>query len=461
MNDEQDSRNTSRRDLLRLASLASLAANSAVRAAANSADAAPQQPAGPAAASMSGVPFEARDQVRLGVIGTGGRGNSLIDNFAAMPEVRIAALCDVVRDKVLRTQARLERAGKLPTAPGLYTDGDHAFENLVKRDDLDLVVVATPWIWHTPMAVAAMKAGKHVAVEVPAARTIEDCWQLVNTSEATRRHCIQLENCCYGENELMVLNMTRGGLFGELTHGACAYNHDLRSELFSNAGEGLWRRFEHLNRNGNLYPTHGLGPVAHYMNINRGDRFEYLVSMSSLVASLPAYRKEHLAADDPRQKEVYHEGDLNVSLIHTDKGRVITLEHNTSSPQPYDRINLIAGTKGIFRDYPPRIYVDGDPKEEFGPIDPYKAKYEHTYWKETGELARKLGGHGGMDFVMAWRLAECLREGKPPDIDVYDAAAWSAPGPLSEASVAKGSAPMPFPDFTRGKWRQERTVLEG
>jgi hypothetical protein len=457
MNGEDDSTKTSRRDLLRFASLASLAATSADAA---SPQAAANSKAG-TAASMSGVPFEARDQVRLGVIGTGGRGNSLIDNFAAMPEVRIAALCDVVRDKVLKTQARLERAGKLPVAPTLYTEGDYAFENLVKRDDLDLVVVATPWIWHVSMAVAAMKAGKHVAVEVPAARTIDECWQLVNTSEATRRHCIQLENCCYGENELMVLNMTRAGLFGELTHGACAYNHDLRSELFSNQGEGLWRRAEHLNRNGNLYPTHGLGPVAHYMNINRGDRFEYLVSMSSIAAGLQAYRKDHLPPDDPRQKEVYREGDFNSSLIRTSQGRVINLEHNVSSPQPYDRINLIAGSKGIFRDYPPRIYIDGDPKEEFGPLDPYKAKFQHTYWKETGDLARKLGGHGGMDFVMAYRLVKCLREGQPPDIDVYDAATWSAPGPLSEASVAHGSAPVPFPDFTRGKWRQQRAVLEG
>jgi hypothetical protein len=451
MEDRHD--NTSRRDLLRFASLASLAAGAL--------DAAPQQPAEPTAASMSGVPFERCEQVRLGVIGVGGRGNALISNFTAMPEVRLTVMCDVVRDKLLKAQERLERAGKLPVAPALYSDGDHAFEQLVKRDDLDLVVVATPWIWHTPMAVAAMKAGKHVAVEVPAARTIDDCWQLVNTSEATRRHCIQLENCCYGYNELLALNMCRGGLFGELTHGACAYNHDLRRELFSNAGEGLWRRFEGLNRNGNLYPTHGLGPMAHYMNINRGDRFEYLVSMSSRAAGMAAYRKEHVPADDPRQKEAYRCGDLNVSLIRTNKGRVIQLEHNTFEPQPYDRINLIAGSKGIFRDYPPRIYVDGTTPEEFGSIDLYKDKYEHSYWKETGELARKLGGHGGMDFVMAYRLAKCLREGQAPDIDVYDAATWSAPGPLSEASVGKGSAPVPFPDFTRGKWRQERPVLEG
>jgi hypothetical protein len=450
MNDKHD--DASRRDLLRFASLASLA---------GALDAGPQQPAGAKAANMSGVPFESREQVRLGVIGVGGRGNALIDNFTSVPEVRLTAMCDVVRDKLLKARERLERAGKLPVAPALYSDGDHDFEQLVKRDDLDLIVVATPWIWHVPMAVAAMKAGKHVAVEVPAARTIDDCWQLVNTSEATRRHCIQLENCCYGYNELLVLNMCRSGLFGELTHAACAYNHDLRGELFSNAGEGLWRRFEGLNRNGNLYPTHGLGPVAHYMNINRGERFEYLVSMSSLSAGMAAYRKEHLPADDPRQKEVYGCGDLNVSLIRTNKGRVIQLEHNTFEPQPYDRINLIAGSKGIFRDYPPRIYVDGAKPEEFGPIDPYKEKYEHSYWKETGELARKLGGHGGMDFVMAYRLVKCLREGQAPDIDVYDAAMWSAPGPLSETSVAKGSAPVMFPDFTRGKWRQERPVLEG
>src|SRR5437764_770717 len=231
-----------------------------------------------------------------------------------------------------------------------------------------------------------------------AARTIEECWQLVNTSESTRRHCVQLENCCYGYNEMLVLNMVKAGILGEITHGGAAYNHDLRSILFSSEGEGLWRRFEHFKRDGNLYPTHGLGPVARYMNINNGDRFEYLVSVSSMPVSLAAYRKEHLPADDPRQKETYRCGDLNVSLIRTAKGRVITLEHNVSSPQPYDRINLIAGTKGIFRDYPPRIYFDGAPKEVFEPIDKYKDKWEHPYWTKVGKLARQLGGHGGMDF---------------------------------------------------------------
>jgi hypothetical protein len=359
---------SSRRELLKLASLAA-AGMSQPQSLQSQTQKAATMP------TMAAVPFERLESVRLGVIGVGGRGNSLIDNFAEIPQVRFTALCDVVPEKLAKAQAKIARLGKQPNPPALYSAGDHAFEQLVARDDIDLVIVSTPWLWHVPMALAAMKHGKHVGVEVPAAKTIADCWDLVNTSEATRRHCIQLENCCYGYNEI------------------------------SDEGEGLWRRFEHFNRNGNLYPTHGFGPVAHYMDIHRGDRFDYLVSMSSPVASLAAYRKEHLKPDDPRQKETYRCGDLNVSLIHTVKGRVINLEHNTSSPQPYD-------------------------------------------------MARELGGHGGTDFVMAYRLIQCIKQGMPPDIDVYDAAAWSAPGPLSEESVAKGSTPAKFPDFTRGGWEK-------
>ena len=436
---------SSRRDLLKLAGVASLGASLART----------QTSAGK---SMADVPFQPKETIRIGVIGTGGRGNSLVDNFSVVPGVQITALCDTVKDKVLKTQAKLDRAGKASQPIALFHSDDHAFEGLLKRDDIDLVVIATPWIWHVPMAVAGMKQGKHVAIEVPAARTMEECWDMVNTSEKTQRHCIQLENCCYGYNEMMVLNMVRAGLFGELTHGGAAYNHDLRSILFSNEGEGLWRRAEHLNRDGNLYPTHGLGPVAHYMDVNRGDRFDTLVSMSSISAGLQEYRKQKLDAGDPRQKEVYKEGDFNVSLIRTVKGRVIELEHNVSSPQPYDRINLIAGTKGIFRDYPPRVYLDGAPREAFESLDLYKEKYEPALWKKIGDMAKEIGGHGGMDYVMAYRLAECMKLGLAPDIDVYDAAAWSAPIPLSEASVANGSAPQKFPDFTRGKWQTRKPV---
>ena len=437
--------NSTRRDLLKLVGLGSLGASLAR----------PQSAGGKSVADM---PFQPKETMRIGVIGTGGRGNSLVDNFSMVPGVQIAALCDTVKDKVLKTLAKLDKAGKASQPIALFHSDDHAFEGLLKRDDIDLVVIATPWIWHVPMAVAGMKQGHHVAIEVPAARTMEECWEMVNTSEATQRHCIQLENCCYDYNEMMVLNMVRAGLFGELTHGGAAYNHDLRSILFSNEGEGLWRRAEHLNRDGNLYPTHGLGPVAHYMDVNRGDRFDTLVSMSSISAALQSYRKEKVPENDPRQKEVYKEGDFNVSLIRTVKGRVIELEHNVSSPQPYDRINLIAGTKGIFRDYPPRVYIDGARREAFESLDKYKEKYEPALWKKIGDMAKELGGHGGMDYVMAYRLAECMKLGLAPDIDVYDAAAWSAPIPLSEASVANGSAPQKFPDFTRGKWQTRKPV---
>jgi hypothetical protein len=406
--------------------------------------------------SMIGVNFEPKPIVRMGFVGVGGRGSGLLRNFLATDGVQVTAICDIVKEKAERAQAVVEKAGG--KAPALYSGGEREFEKLLTRDDIDLVLIATTWKWHTPIAVAAMKQGKHVAVEVPAAVTLQDCWDLVNTSEQTRKHCMMLENCCYGYNELMVLNMVRAGLFGDLTHGAAAYNHDLRGILFANNGEGLWRRFEHLNRNGNLYPTHGLGPVAKYMSVNRGDRFESIVSMSSPAKSLAAFRSKNVPPGDPKMSEVYHCGDQNTSLIKTANGLMITLEHNVSSPEPYDRINLIAGTQGMFRDYPPRIYIDGRTKKhEFEGIDAYKAEFEHPLWTKGGELARKLGGHGGMDFLMAYRLIECVKQGTVPDMDVYDAAAWSAPGPLSEASVGSGSAPVKFPDFTRGQWKTSRS----
>ena len=401
--------------------------------------------------TVIGMPFGAVNP-RMGVIGTGGRGTALLRNFLAA-DVQVNALCDIVPDAAQKARAIVEQAGQ--KSPALYTEGERAFETLVARDDLDLVVIATPWQWHTVMAVSAMKQGKHVAVEVPAAITLDECWQLVATSERTRRHCVMLENCCYGENETLVLAMIRAGLFGDLLYGEAAYIHDLREELFSNKGEGLWRRTFHSKRDGNLYPTHGLGPVANYMGINRGDRFDYLVSMSTPAKGLAKYREEHVPKDDPKWSERYINGDMNTSLIKTANGLTINLQHDTSNPHPYDRLNAIAGTKGIFRDYPPRIYFDGQSGGEvYASIDPYKEQYGHPLWKKQGEIARKLGGHGGIDFMEAYRLIECMRKGLPPDMDVYDAAAWSAPGPLSQQSLGQGSAPVKFPDFTRGRWKQ-------
>jgi len=402
------------------------------------------------AASMIGVPFTAVNP-KIGIIGTGGRGTSLLKNLLAA-DAQILALCDVVPAHAENAQSLVVKSGQ--KSPELYTKGDHAFESLVARNDLDLVIIATPWNWHVPVAVAAMTHGKHVAVEVPAATSIEDCWKLVNTSERTQRHCMMLENCCYGYNETLILRMVHEGLFGDLLYGEGAYLHDLREELFSKKGEGLWRRTVHTQRDGNLYPTHGLGPVANYMGIQRGDRFEYLVSMSTPQRGLDAYRKEHLPPSDPRWAERYVTGDLNTSLIKTAKGLTITLKNETVNPHPYDRVNVIAGTKGIFADYPPRIYFDGQAGgEAWAGIDSWK-EHQHPLWKREGEIAQKLGGHGGMDYLMLYRLLQCMREGLSPDMDVYDAATWSAPGPLSTLSVAQGSAPIKFPDFTRGRWHE-------
>src|SRR5579862_2609555 len=405
--------------------------------------------------TMAGVPFERHESVRLGIIGVGGRGTGVCGEFLAVPGVEIKAICDVVPAKTAHAADMVEKAGQ--PRPAAYHAGDHDYENLCKREDLDLVYIATPWIWHVRMALSSLEHGHHTATEVPSARTLDECWALVNASEKARKHCMLFENCCYGETELMVLRMCRAGLLGELTHGAGAYIHDLRSLLFSDAGEGLWRRFEHLDRNGNLYPTHGLGPVANYLECNRGDRFDYMVSMSSQSVGLQAFRAQHLKPDDPRMKEVYHCGDQNNTLIKTANGRMITVEHNVSEPHPYDRINLIAGTKGMFRDYPPRLYIDGQKEgEQFVGLDAYKKDFEHPLWSAQGDRARKSGGHGGMDYIMCWRVIDCMRNGEAPDFDVYDAAAWSAPGPLSELSVAKGSAPVKFPDFTRGNWKTVR-----
>lgn len=405
--------------------------------------------------SMINVPFERHETVRLAVVGTGLRGREVLREFLSVPGVRVTALCDIVEEKVLLAKALVEKAGQ--PAPALYFKGDRGFEELVRRDDVDFVYIATPWEWHVPQALSAMRAGKHIGTEVPAAYTVQDCWSLVETSERTRRHCVIMENCCYDYDELMVLNMIRAELLGELVHGECAYNHDLREILFETKDEGLWRRRHHTLRDSNLYPTHGLGPVANYMNINRGDRFDHLVAMSSGHWGLEAYRKEKLSADDPRQREVYKCGDYNTAIIKTAKGRTVMLQHNVSTPRPYDRINLIQGTKGIFRDYPSRIFIEGqEGGHSWQSTDAFKAKYEHELWRTVGETARKTGGHGGMDYIMCYRLIECLRNGLAPDMDVYDAAAWSVPGPLSEISVAKNSAPIKFPDFTRGRWTQER-----
>ncbi|WP_158895500.1 Gfo/Idh/MocA family protein [Amycolatopsis anabasis] len=403
----------------------------------------------PRGASMMGVPFEARDTVRIGIIGLGNRGASMLPLFLAVPNVRVTAVCDINAEFVAKASATITKAGH--PAPATCTGGDHAYEQLVRRDDIDFVYLATPWEWHTPMALAAMRAGKHVGSECPIATTIPDMWELVNTSEQTRRHCLQLENCCYGKNELRVLRMAHEGLFGELLHGSGAYLHDLRELLFSDTYyQGQWRRAWHTKVNGDLYPTHGLGPVASYLDINRGDRLVRMTSMSTPALGLADYRAQHVPAGDPRWRERYVDGDVTMSLLQTEKGRVIHLVHGVSNPHPYSRLNHLAGTKGVFEDYPARIYLEPTHSHDtWGSFEDFK-NYDHWLWKDIGPGP---GGHGGMDYLMLYRLAQTIRLGLAPDMDVYDAAAWNAPFALSAMSVRLGGAPIPFPDFTRGRWK--------
>jgi len=452
----------SRRDLLKGAALsaAALAAagpfSSAIAeniTAATHPDLAPPAPA--ARKSMRAVPFERHETVRVGMVGTGLRGRSVLGELLGVDGVKIVALCDLVPDKAKLASKMATDKGQ--AEPALYTGSEHAFEQLVARDDLDIVYTATPWEWHTPVALAALAHGKHAASECPIGITLKDLWSLVDASERAQKHCLQLENCNYGYNEMLVNRMVHEGVFGDVLHAEAAYLHDLRSILFETKDEGLWRRAWHTRSNSNLYPTHGLGPVSWYLDVHAGDRFDYIVAVATPERGLSKWREDKLDKSDPRWREKYVTGDLNTSIIKTMNGKTVMMQHDVSNPRPYSRHNRVMGTKGTFEDYPPRIYVEGQAGgERFQPLsDEQKQKYEHPLWTKLGERARGAG-HGGMDYIMAYRLIECMREGLAPDFDVYDAAAWSAPLPLTEISVAKGSMPMKFPDFTRGDWKKPR-----
>jgi predicted dehydrogenase len=404
------------------------------------------------AATMRGVPFARHATVRIGIVGTGLRGRSVLSELLAIDGVRITAISDIVPAKAERAVKMITDAG-MP-APAVYTDGPFAFEQLVQRDDIDFVYTATPWEWHTPVLLAALKAGKHCGAECPVGTTLKELWALVDASEQSRRHCLQLENCNYGYNEMLVDRLVHEGVLGEVLHCEAAYLHDLRRILFEDRDEGLWRRAWHTRTDSNHYPTHGLGPVSWYMDINSGDRYTKIVAMATKERGLTLHREATVAdRTNPKWSERYVTGDMHSALLQTSQGRTVLLQHDVVNPRPYSRLNNVQGTKGIFNDYPARIYVEGQAGgERWGPIDPWKQSHEHPLWTRVGELARKKGGHGGMDFIMAYRLVECLREGLVPDFDVYDAATWSAPMPLSEISVAQGSMPVDFPDFTRGAW---------
>ncbi|MFA5202034.1 MAG: Gfo/Idh/MocA family oxidoreductase [Bacteroidales bacterium] len=416
----------------------------------------PEPPREPGVKDVLELRCEPLDTVRIAFIGLGMRGSEAIRRYTFLEGVRVVALCDVMPENVDKANEILVTKG-LPRAES-YT-GPEDWKQVCERADVDLVYVCTHWDLHTPIGVYAMEHGKHVALEVPAALTVEECWQLVNTAEKTRRHCIQLENCNYDFFEMATLNMVQKGLFGEIVHAEGAYIHDLRYLNFNDTTGywNMWRLKHNTLENGNLYPTHGFGPIAHILNIHRGDRMDYLVSVSSGQFGMTAYAKEKFREDSEYAQTAYLNGDMNTSVIRTLKGKTVMLQHDVTSPRPYSRLHTISGTKGFAQKYPrPGIALEPDGHAFLSDValDSLLLLYEHPIVREVGLKAKEVGGHGGMDFIMDYRLVYCLRNGLPLDMDVYDAAEWSSIIELSRTSVANSGRPVAVPDFTRGAWEQ-------
>lgn len=401
--------------------------------------------------------------VRVAFIGLGMRGPGAVERMTHIPGVEIIALCDVEEKNTKRTNDILEKRG-FPKAQEFY--GDTAiWRKVTALPNVDLIYIATDWKTHATMGIQAMNDGKHVAIEVPAAMTMDEIWGLINTSERTRKHCIQLENCVYDFFELTTLNMVQQGLLGDVIHGEGAYIHALQP--FWNQYWNNWRMEYNRHHRGDVYPTHGIGPVCQAMNIHRGDKLNYLVSVDTKAIGNPAFIKKQTGEDVTD----FRNGDHTCTLIRTEKEKSILIEHNITSPRPYDRLYQLTGTKGFANKYPISGYaLDGDDIDPeivsdhenlnahtFVPEDVKKAlmlKYKHPIVKDIEEKAKQVGGHGGMDFVMDYRLIYCLQNGLPLDMDVYDLAEWCCLIPLTEISLDNDSAPVEIPDFTRGAWNK-------
>ena len=397
--------------------------------------------------------------VRVAIVGLGNRGEEAVYRLSQLEGATVVALCDVVPEYVDRASKKLAEMGRKPA--DTYT-GAEDWKKICERKDIDLVYVCTHWDLHTPIAVYAMEHGKHAAIEVPAALTIDDCWKLVNTAEKTRRHCMMLENCNYDFFEMATLNMAQQGLFGEIVHCEGAYIHDLRALNFHDKYYwDHWRLKHNATDEGNLYPTHGIGPIAHIMNIHRGDRMVSLVNVSTNQFGMTEYAKQKFGPESPEAKATYLHGDMNTTLIRTANGKTMMIQHDVTSPRPYNRHHLISGTKGFAQKYPVQSLAF-EPNAHRALTDSARAamlkQYEHPIVTEVGEQAKKVGGHGGMDFIMDYRLIYCLNNGLPLDQDVYDGVEWSCIVPLSKLSLQNGSSAVEVPDFTRGAWKKVNTV---
>lgn len=412
-------------------------------------------------------------KVRLGFIGVGLRGRNHLEMAMFRDDVEINAICDIDSNSIAESLKLLKAKGR--KEPILYQKGERDFENMVKRDDLDGIIIATPWEWHVPMSLASMKAGKYTGVEVSATVTLEESWDLVNTFEKTGSHCMILENVCYRRDVMAVLNMIRQNMFGELIHFQCGYQHDLRGVKFNDGksayGKGVefgkkgfseskWRTQHSIDRNGDVYPTHGLGPVAEMLDINRGNRFLYLTSMATKSRGLHDYIVKNGGKDHPNAKVNFKLGDVVTTLIKCANGETIMISHDTNLPRPYSLNFRVQGTEGIWMDDNKSIYLEGVTKthDRWEPFKEYQEKYDHPLWKNHAQSAENAG-HGGIDYFVLRAFIESVKRKVAPPIDVYDAAVWSAISPLSEQSIAKGSAPMQIPDFTRGKWKTNKRIF--
>ncbi|MGB1044452.1 MAG: Gfo/Idh/MocA family protein [Flavobacteriaceae bacterium] len=411
---------------------------------------------------MGDFKAEPLSTIRAAFIGVGARGGYHAKSFARLEGTEVVAICDVYQDLVEEKKKWVEEVDEFQQHQNiaLYYGDEQQWLKMLDEVKPDVVFIATNWENHAPMAIASMKAGAHAFVEVPMATTLKDLWDIVDTSEQTQKHCMMMENVNYGRVELMYLNMVRQGLVGDLLHAEAAYIHELRWQMQEQErGTGSWRTYHYANRNGNLYPTHGLGPVAQYMNLARGeDNFASLVSFSTPAMGRALYAKENYPADHKWNQLDYKGGDLNTSIVKTKLGRTIMIQWDETSPRPYSRHNLIQGTKGTLAGFPTRIALDGGVEgltknhhswvqgEELSAI--YE-KYDHPLYKRLNE-STKNSGHGGMDGIMIYRIVECLQNGLALDQNVYEGCLWSAVSPLSEMSVLNGGAPQIFPDFTRG-----------
>lgn len=370
--------------------------------------------------------------VRIGFIGLGNRGMATLRRYLVIEGVEIVALCDINPDNMAQAKDLLRQAKA--NTPMIYETND-GWEQLCKHPDIDLIYICTDWLTHTPMACYAMEQNKHVAIEVPAATTVNECWQLVNTAERTRKHCFMLENCCYDTFHQATLTMTHQGILGTLTHLEGAYIHDLRDKYEADGPKGWMGRLCGQHK-GNPYPTHGIGPVCQLLGIHRTDRLDYLVSLTP-------------STDAP------HDTCINNTLIRTEKGKTILLQYDVTTPRPYSRMQTVCGTRGFVQKYPRRcIMLDGCEPIKGDAVEPLITQYTHPEIAQIQEEGKKRNVPNIMNYTMDRRLIHCLRQGLPLDIDVYDAAEWSCIAELSEQSALNGGIPVKIPDFTKGQWKK-------